>query len=180
MKVFVVRHGTTVWNEEGRTQGRRQNKLSKNGKIIAQETAEKLKNEKIDIIYASPLMRTMQTTNIVNAYHNAKVVRCELLTEVDQGVYSGRLYRKLTEKENQLKTERHPSTKMETLDKAFERTKMFVETILKKETKESVLIVSHNNICSMLQCIFTNTVPDFSNHAQMNAFGNAEIKIFEI
>ena len=46
MKVYVLRHGTTVWNEEGRTQGRRQNKLSVSGKKLAEQTAEKLKNEK--------------------------------------------------------------------------------------------------------------------------------------
>ena len=180
MKVYVLRHGTTVWNEEGRTQGRRQNKLSESGKKLAEQIAEKLKNEKIDVIYASPLMRTIQTTNIVNKYHNAKVNRCELLTEVDQGVYSGRLWRKLTDEEKQLKQERHPSTGMETYEQAFERTKKFVETILKNEKSENVMLVSHNNICSMLELIFTNTAPDFSNHEQMNMFSNAEVKSFEV
>ena len=180
MKVYVLRHGTTVWNEEGRTQGRRQNKLSVTGKTLANETAEKLKNKQIDIIYASPLMRTMQTTNIVNKYHNSKIVRCELLTEVDQGVYSGRLYKKLTEKEKELKKERHPSTGMETLEEAYERTIKFVETVLKSEHRDNVMVVSHNNICSMLELIFTNTPPDFSNHSQMNMFGNAQVKVFEI
>lgn len=180
MKVYVLRHGTTVWNEEGRTQGRRQNKLSFTGKTLANETAEKLKNEQIDIIYASPLMRTMQTTNIVNKFHNAKIVRCELLTEVDQGVYSGILYKKLTEKEKELKKLRHPSTGMETLEEAYSRTKKFVETILKHEKSQNIMIVSHNNICSMLELIFTHTSPDFSNHSQMNMFGNAEFKVFEI
>lgn len=180
MKVYVLRHGTTVWNEEGRTQGRRQNKLSESGKKLAFETAEKLKNEQIDIIYASPLMRTMQTSNIVNRYHNAKIIRTELLTEVDQGIFSGRLYRKLTDEEKRLKKERHPSTKMETLEQAYKRTVEFVETILKKETRKNVMIVSHNNICSMLQLIFTNTPPNFLDHDQMNMFSNADVRMFEV
>ena len=180
MKVYVLRHGTTVWNEEGRTQGRRQNKLSVSGKKLAEQTAEKLKNEKIDVIYASPLMRTMQTSNIVNTYHNAKIVKSELLTEVDQGIFSGRLYRTLTEEEKQLKKERHPSTKMETLEQAFERTKEFVETILKKETHENVMIVTHNNICSILEWIFKGVSPDLSDRSQMNMFGNAEVRIYDI
>ena len=75
MKIYVLRHGTTFWNEEGRTQGRRQNKLSENGKKLAELTAEKLKDKQIDIVYASPLMRTMQTANIVNKYHNAKIIK---------------------------------------------------------------------------------------------------------
>lgn len=180
MKIYILRHGTTVWNEEGRTQGRRQNKLSKAGQELAKITAEKLKDEQIDIIYSSPLMRTMQTANIVNKYHNAKIIRCELLTEVDQGVYSGRLYRKLTEKEKQLKAERHPSTKMETLQQAHKRTSEFFETMLKSEQHENVMVVSHNNICSMLELMLTNTPPNFSDHNQMNMFSNAEFKVFEV
>ena len=180
MIIYVLRHGTTVWNEEGRTQGRRQNKLSFAGKELAQKTAEKLKDKKIDIIYSSPLMRTMQTANIVNKYHDAKINKSELITEIDQGVYSGRLYKLLTDEEKKLKKERHPSTGMETYQDAFVRTKHFVETILKNEQRENILVVSHNNICSMLQCILTNTQPDFSNYEQMNCFKNAEVKIFEI
>jgi broad specificity phosphatase PhoE len=180
MKIYVLRHGTTFWNEEGRTQGRRQNKLSENGKKLAELTAEKLKDKQIDIVYASPLMRTMQTANIVNKYHNAKIIKSELLTEVDQGVFSGRLWRKLTDKEKQLKKERHPSTGMETLEEAYERTQKFVNDVLKSETSENVMVVTHNNICSMLELIFTNTTPDFSNHDQMNMFGNAEVRVYDI
>ena len=180
MKVFVLRHGTTVWNEQGRTQGRRQNKLSKDGKNLAMKTAEKLRNEKIDIIYSSPLMRTMQTSNIVNAYHGAPIIKSELLTEVDQGVYSGRLYKSLTEEEKRLKKERHPSTGMETLEQAFERTTKFVETILKNEKHKNILIVTHNNICSILEWIFKGITPDLSDRAQMNMFANAELRVFDV
>ena len=180
MRVYVLRHGTTVWNEQGRTQGRRQNKLSDAGKQLARETAEKLKDSQIDIIYASPLMRTMQTANIINAYHGAKIIKSELLTEVDQGIFSGRIYNSLTEEEKKLKKERHPQTKMETLEQAFKRTSEFVELVLSQERHKNVLIVSHNNICSMLDCIFTGMTPDFNDRTQMNSYGNAEVRMFDI
>lgn len=180
MKIYVVRHGTTVWNEQRRIQGRKNNRLSKNGIALAEKTAKKLQNEQIDIIYSSPLMRTMQTANIVNFYHNVKILKSELLTEVDQGIFAGRLYKSLNEIEKLQKLNRHPNTKMETLEHAFERTKTFIETVLKNNKNENILIVSHNNICSMLELIFTKTEPDFSNHDQMNMFSNAEVRIFEL
>lgn len=176
MNVYILRHGTTVWNEIGKTQGRRQNKLSKNGKILAENTAESLKNVPFDVIYCSPLMRTMQTANIVNKYHGAKIIRSELLTEVDQGVYSGRFYKTLTEKEKELKFKRDPSTKMETLDHALERAKTFYETVLKNNTKENILVVSHNNICSFLKMIISGEKIDLTNHEQINCFKNAEVR----
>lgn len=179
MKVYILRHGTTNWNEQGRTQGRRQNRLSKAGVKLAEATAEKLKNTKIDVIYASPLMRTMQTANIINKYHGLKINKCELITEVDQGVYSGRLYKTLTEEEKRLKKERHPSTGMEQMEDAYARVKKFVETVLKTETHENILVVSHNNICSDLSLVLTDTKPNFDDYAQMNSFANAEVKEFD-
>ena len=180
MNVYILRHGTTVWNETGRTQGRRQNKLSENGKIVAQKAAEELKNLPFDVIYGSPLMRTMQTANIVNKFHGVKIERCELLTEVDQGVFSGRLYRTLTDEEKQLKRQRDPSTKMEQLDHALARAKEFYETVIKNNPNKNILIVSHNNICSFLKLILNGEQINLNDHDQINCFANAEFKKFEI
>jgi hypothetical protein len=41
-----MRHGTTVWNEKGITQGHTNNRLSKKGKILTEEVALKYKNIK--------------------------------------------------------------------------------------------------------------------------------------
>ena len=90
MNLYIMRHGTTGWNEKGITQGRSQNRLSKEGKFLAQKQAEKFKNVKFDVIFSSPLMRTMQTANIMNAFHGVKIVKDERLTEIDQGIFTGR------------------------------------------------------------------------------------------
>ena len=66
-----MRHGTTVWNEKGITQGRSSNMLSQSGKALTEQAANMLKDVQIDVIFASPLMRTMQTANIINKYHIA-------------------------------------------------------------------------------------------------------------
>lgn len=180
MNVYVLRHGTTVWNEKGITQGRSQNRLSANGKILAQQTAEKLKNIPFDIIFSSPLMRTMQTANIVNSFHKVKIIKTDLLTEVNQGIFTGRYKSSLTKEEQFLKDTKHPSTGIETYEEMLDRCNEFVETKLKTSNFSNALIVSHNNICSILECVLTNTKPDFSSHTKMNTFNNAEFKKFTI
>ena len=56
MNLYVMRHGTTVWNEKGITQGRTNNRLSKGGVLLTQEVAEKLRNsEKYKIILFTSL-----------------------------------------------------------------------------------------------------------------------------
>ena len=100
MKIYIMRHGSTVWNEKGITQGRSRNMLSENGRFLVQELANKYKNIQFDVIFSSPLMRTMQTSNIMNKYHNVKIIKDERLIEIDQGVFTGRSKNDLTEDYN--------------------------------------------------------------------------------
>lgn len=51
--------------------------------------ALKYKDTKFDIIFCSPLMRTIQTANIINKFHNVKIVKDERLIEIDQGIFTG-------------------------------------------------------------------------------------------
>lgn len=37
MKVYVMRHGTTIWNENGITQGHTNNRLSQKGKSLTKK-----------------------------------------------------------------------------------------------------------------------------------------------
>lgn len=180
MKIYVMRHGTTFWNEEGRTQGRTNNRLSKAGVELAENRALEYKNAKFDIIYASPLMRTMQTARIMNQYHNVEIVKDERIIEIDQGVFSRRLWRLLSDEEKDMKAKRLVSCKMEPYADVLKRTKEFIEWLIQNEKHENILVISHNNLCSFMECIFKNEQIDFDNHDQINSFGNAEVKCFEV
>ena len=113
MKVYVMRHGTTVWNEKGIIQGRSNNRLSQNGKILTEEVSQKYKDTKFDIIFCSPLMRTMQTANIMNKWHNVKIIKDERLIEINQGIFAKRLKASLTNIEKQQRQNREKSCGME-------------------------------------------------------------------
>lgn len=177
MKVYILRHGRTKWIEEGRTQGRKQNRLSKDGVRGVEATAEKLKDKKIDAIYSSPLMRTMQTARIVNEYHNVEIKKCELLTEIDQGVFTGKIWRNLTDEEKELKSQRLKEYGMESLDEVATRVREFKKEILDKSPYTSILVVSHGNICTMLESlILTNDI----SFDVLDSFLNAEVKEFDV
>ena len=57
MKIIIVRHGETVGNNLGITQGQNHGKLSKLGLKQVEKLANYLKNEKIDSVYCSDLNR---------------------------------------------------------------------------------------------------------------------------
>ena len=89
MKVYIMRHGETVWNAKGIIQGRRQGRLSKTGIGQVEEQAKKFQNVDFGLIFTSPLMRTVQTANIMNKFHSCKVIRDDRLLEVDKGILAG-------------------------------------------------------------------------------------------
>ena len=64
-KLWIVRHGQTYANLEGRFAGRTAEPLTPEGRCQAIEAGQKLKNEPIERIYASPLLRTMDTARLI-------------------------------------------------------------------------------------------------------------------
>lgn len=177
MKIYIVRHGKTKWIEEGRTQGRRQNRLSLAGIQAVEKTAEMMKSVTIDVIYSSPLMRTMQSAKIINKYHDVKIIKDERLTEVDQGVFAGRIWAKLSEEEKKIKSEKNKAYGMESFDEIVARVVDFYEDVIKKCQYDSILVVSHGNICTMLEYLLQGESINLKN---LDTFANAEVKVFEV
>lgn len=180
MKIHVMRHGTTVWNERGITQGRTNNRLSKNGVLLTEKVSKRYKDCKFDIIFCSPLMRTMQTANIMNRHHNVKIVKDKNLIEIDQGIFTGRNKDDLSEDEKRLKALRDESTGMETYALALDRARAFLSALRKNTKYKNVLVITHNVIASFLDDILNNVKVDFKNPDHLGHFKNAEIKTFEI
>ena len=84
MKIYLMRHGQTVWNKIGIIQGYSRNRLSAEGKNQVEIKAQKYKDVNFDFIISSPLCRTIQTSNIMNKYHNVKVIKDERIVEIGQ------------------------------------------------------------------------------------------------
>lgn len=181
MEIYVMRHGTTIWNEKGITQGRSNNHLSKDGKKLAISQSEKYKNTHFDVIYSSPLTRTFQTAKIMNQFHNSKIIKCDLLNEIDQGIFTGRKFSSLTEEEKLLKSTKAPETKMENIEQVFERVLKFLDIIKSKHQNQTLLIVTHNITASLIELALSNgNIFDESFKSNCKLFQNAEIKKFKI
>lgn len=62
--IYVIRHGQTDWNKEGRLQGREGLPLNKDGIQQAQQLKEELKGIHFDFVFSSPQERAIQTAEI--------------------------------------------------------------------------------------------------------------------
>lgn len=67
MKLYLVRHGETEWNKEGRVQGHSDIPLNEYGRYLAEETANGLKDIPFGLAYTSPLSRAKETAEIILA-----------------------------------------------------------------------------------------------------------------
>lgn len=180
MNIFVMRHGTTIWNEKGITQGRTNNRLSKSGVELTKKRAEEHKKLNLNVIYCSPLMRTIQTANIMNKFHNVKVIKDNRLIEIDQGVFTGRNKNDLTDEERNLKFSRAKSCGMESYQSVYERSKEFLLDIKNNCNFENILIITHNCNATLLETLLLNIDVDYDNDKHLRNFKNAEIKKFEL
>lgn len=88
-KLYVVRHGETLWNKEFRLQGRLDSALTDTGKRQADENGRLLRRAGVTRLLVSPLGRTTETAYIINSYLQAKLEFVDELVERDSGEWSG-------------------------------------------------------------------------------------------
>jgi broad specificity phosphatase PhoE len=90
LRIILVRHGETEWNREHRLQGGASDvPLNETGRQQAVRLAERLKNEKIQAVFSSPLKRAAFTAEEIARYHNLKVTLLDGLKEIALGKLEG-------------------------------------------------------------------------------------------
>jgi alpha-ribazole phosphatase len=89
VKIYLVRHGETEWNQSGRFQGREDIALTQRGFAQAQETARAMVALKPTALYASPLRRTMQVATEISRLMELPVIECPGVMELDLGDLEG-------------------------------------------------------------------------------------------
>jgi broad specificity phosphatase PhoE len=101
-KLFLVRHGETIWNSERRYIGRTDLSLSDKGfeqaQNLAQRFAKKNEGEKIQAIWTSPLKRSVETAKIIGKEIGLEPEIINELIEVDFGEWEGLTYEEIKEK----------------------------------------------------------------------------------
>lgn len=92
---YVVRHGETVWNKEGRLQGQQDSPLTENGLGQARTVAQKLKGINFDAMFSSDLLRAKRTAEIIALEHELAVDTTEALRERKFGKVEGKTHAEL-------------------------------------------------------------------------------------
>ncbi|EPJ49942.1 MAG: hypothetical protein OFPI_21750 [Osedax symbiont Rs2] len=90
INLVVVRHGESEANKKGIISDKNvDHPLTAKGIFQAEKTAERLKNEKFDLIISSTRTRARRTAKIINQYHGLDIIERDDLIERDFGVIGG-------------------------------------------------------------------------------------------
>jgi broad specificity phosphatase PhoE len=92
---LCLRHGATDWNRQGRFQGRTDNPLNDTGIAQAHAAAEKLRAVELGHVVSSPLLRAVQTAEIIANVASKTVTLDQGLIELDFGSFEGKAVREL-------------------------------------------------------------------------------------
>jgi len=177
MKLILVRHGETDENAAKVSQGHLNTPLTEKGRKQAKEVAEKLKDEKIDLCYCSDLDRCLDTTKEIVKFHpHLKIVLAKELREQAKGKSEGQPHEKVYAKFDQTNVPYHlwDYDGGETLVEVFDRVVSFVDSLKKKHSGQTVLLVSHGGPISTL-LIKMNNDPITENRKYR--FNNTEFKM---
>lgn len=168
MKLIFVRHGETQDNIENIASGRRNVPLTKKGILQAYALADRFKDEKIDIIYSSPLKRCLSVARIINQFHHAPIQIENNFSEYDWGEWEGmdlnEVFKQRAEKDKKGKRSkrylRAPSG--ESFHSMELRVKKSVRQIIRNYPGQTILIVSHGGVNKLiLNCLFNLGLDDF-------------------
>lgn len=89
MKIYLVRHGETDWNQAGLLQGQTDIALNAQGLEQAREAAERLKEVPFEIAFCSPLIRAKRTAETIIGDRKITLTTDERLRELNFGPWEG-------------------------------------------------------------------------------------------
>ncbi|MFH0770240.1 MAG: class I tRNA ligase family protein [Candidatus Peregrinibacteria bacterium] len=174
-KVTVLRHGESEGNlipvYQGKLPG---SNLSAAGEAQAKATGEKLTNENVSAIYASPLARTQQTAALIAKATDIPVQTDDRLREVDFGEYEGKtvdfsdMALVKARRAHKLETGAPESIfhfpGMESWKDVQTRISAFLQEVLPKHRGEHIVIVTHADPVQNVHHFFTREDPVKISH----------------
>ncbi len=173
MRIYLVRHGSTIWNEKMLWQGRKNVPLSEKGKKEIRLLALRFASVPVDKIYSSPLSRAVETAKEIAKVHGLNVEILEDLIEADFSRWEGKKGSYI--KENDPAYEIWSSDPDATIDgiepvkMVHERAKRALDFIMKNGGEE-IVVVSHAMLMRMIICeILKMDLRAFRNFLLFNA-----------
>ncbi len=147
--IWLTRHGETEWNTIRKMQGQLNSALTDNGIQQAKNLSKWIENERIDIIYTSPLKRAYDTATILKGHRDIPIVAHEDLMEINLGQWQGQCISDVKAQEPEkhqafwFTPDKYQATSGEDFYDVRKRVQRFCQEVLDTENNKNILIVAH-------------------------------------
>ncbi len=159
LRIYIARHGATLWNAEGRRQGRTDTPLSPIGVQQARALAERMADIPLEAVYSSPLTRASETARMIAERHGLTVTLSDDLLEMDLGAWEGKTDAEIVEsgqeqllRRYQTEPDRVRPPGGEPLEHVAERMQRFLKELRGRHLEGSVAVVGHGGSLRALLC----------------------------
>jgi broad specificity phosphatase PhoE len=155
--LWLVRHGESTWNAEGRIQGQSDGPvLTEEGAQQSAQVAERFQSGQVESLYASDLWRAQQTATIVGAALRLDVRTDKALRERCFGVYEGLPLDSLDARHSGISGDRIVDASArpeggESLDDLYRRAGAFVDQLWEQPHGGDVVVVTHGGTIRALR-----------------------------
>ena len=148
--IYIVRHGQTDWNLEGRYAGRIDVPLNDKGIEQANIIKEELKDIHFDLVFSSPLIRAYKTAETI---YGGEIIKDERIIERCNGDLEGKLKTEITFEVdfNYINGSGH---NIESITEFRERIFNFFDEILDNYKGKNILVVTHAGVGIYARCYF--------------------------
>lgn len=159
LTVYVVRHGATAWNEEGRLQGQTDIPLNVLGRWQAERVAERLSPAGLLSVYSSDLSRASETAATIAERHGVPVQTSSHLRERMLGDWEGLTEAEIIDRGDGVKLKlyrqdsvKFPSPGSEPLETMWQRMRLALELIREAHSEGSVAVIGHGSSLRVWLC----------------------------
>ena len=158
MRLILIRHGETAWNQQGKFQGQSPIDLNEKGLSQANRLAKAVAAMAPDSIYSSPLARTLSTARIIAEPLSKPVSTLEGLKEISLGELEGITGQEMRERYPELHeawNAHAPSVTFpggESLERLQDRAWACLEYLENTYQGEAVAAVTHNFAIRTILC----------------------------
>lgn len=184
-RIILTRHGQTLWNIEGRVQGRLDSPLTEKGLLQARSLAYRLKDEGIQHLYSSDAPRACGTAEEIRRELGLDKLNVNpALREFSFGDWEGRVWGELREAYPEIfkiwDSSPHLVTTPggENMDMVLIRSWNFLQQILENHSGQTVCLVTHG---LTLKLLVTKALGyEVSDWAKTPWQNNTALNIFEV
>ncbi len=177
MKICIVRHAETIFNQLDKMQGRENIPLCDEGRNHAKKLKEQVKNNKYDICFSSPLVRAVETAMILIG-DKVEIRIDDRLIERDLGELEGKTRDKYDTNKYWDYNLNSTDCGVESVQDVFKRSNDFINYLQENYKEKTILVVSHGAVLKAIHHILKNT--DLNKNLNTTRIDNCYYEEFEI